>query len=112
MVESLGRNRVIGSVIVTKPRVSDGNSSMANQLSLAIVHAVHILQARLGDDVLVMLALDCHPLERRAFSRRSNSVRSQRRPITCDPAEMAAWTNYHFAESGRDWNIDSLCCIR
>jgi hypothetical protein len=80
-----------------------------NQLSLAIVHAVHILQARLGDDVLVILALDCHPWNGGLSLAALTQSEVNADPSLCDPAEMAAWTNYHFAESGRDWNIDALC---
>lgn len=80
-----------------------------NQLSLAIVNAVHILPARLGNDALLMLALDCHPWNGGLYLAALTQSEVNADPTLCDPAEMAAWRNYHFAERGLDWNIDSLC---
>lgn len=80
-----------------------------NQLSLAIANALKTLQVRLGGEALVMLALDCHPWNGGLYLAALTQSEVNADPALSDPAEMAAWTNYHFAESGRDWNIDSLC---
>lgn len=79
-----------------------------NKLSQAIVNAVPILQARLGDDALVILALDCHPWNGGLYLAALTQSEVNADPLLCDPAEMAAWRHYHFTE-GLAWNVDSLC---
>lgn len=82
-------------------------SQWRNQLSLAIANALHLLEVRLGDDALVMLAIDCHPWNGGLYLAALTQSEVNADPLLCDPNEMAAWRHYNFAE-GLDGSIKSL----
>ncbi|MEL6110087.1 MAG: hypothetical protein AAFU85_29085 [Planctomycetota bacterium] len=84
-------------------------SDWQQKLSQVLADTLNASRPALTGDTLVMLAVDCHPWDGGLYVAVLTQSEVETDSSLADPAEMAAWKHYDFAESLSEFNVDSLC---
>ncbi len=79
-------------------------------LSEILVKALEEARPRVSDELLSMVALDCHPWHGHPSIAMLTAAEVRSQPSLADPAQMAGWKHFNLTASLRAWErTDTLC---